>query len=579
MLESYGTMNRATTNRTPKVIMLQKEKFYQLIRKSLHPDVLAYILLGLIIAIYAYVQIVHFTTAYQEVDPDGYLILAKRIARFKPIAVKDDDPFMYQSHVWVENKAGGVSPKFAPGYPFLMSIAYLLGGDGAMFLVSPIMGALALLGSYFLFRLWASRVAALAGVLCLATNGMVLVYSGYLLTHASDMCLAVWGMYFLWRWSREIGKFSGLFAGLILGATMTVRHTSFLLVLVLIAAVFAKWIEYLRQSKISKQLIKNTIVLLAAYAFFPLILMLYNWSIYDSPFTTGYGLTNEQWSFAWENISKNTRILASGLNFTALFMLFPIGLAGALLVEPKREILMRFLWIIPSCVLYISYYWVLDSMAYFRFLIVIFPAIVGSAFALMDKANKSWIIKAIAFLLLSAFIIFVRYDATKSSLKGTVSDPPSRSLAFSARRASKILNDDAVIFSRRPIFCYIGTRKNFRHYDLQAFTASYGNSAFKPGITPLRQPLRNNRLREFYSKLTDADLQSKKREMIQNFLSSERQVAYLLPVEAIKTEQGQIGELLEWNLLDEWDVYAKNVGGKWEPEKWGLYEITINSQK
>lgn len=548
------------------------KKVPQLPRKY-YPDLIAYFFLAAIIAIYSYIQIIHFTAAYQEVDPDGYLILAKRIARFGPLAIKDDDPFMYQSHVWVENEAGEIAPKFAPGYPFLMAIAYLLGGDGAMFWVSPIMGGLALLGAYFLFRLWMSRVAALAGVFCLATNGMVLVYSGYLLTHASNMCLTVWGMFFLWRWIRGIGKLSGIFAGLLLGATMTVRHTSFLLVFVLIAAVVGRWIEHFRNSSVSKQLIKDTIILLAAYGFLPLLLMIYNWSIFDSPFTTGYGLTGEQWSFAWKDIPKNTRVLTSGLNFTALFLLFPIGLAGMLLVGPKKEIIMRFFWVMPLCILYISYYWVLDSMAYFRFLIVIFPVIVGSAFALMDKANKSWIIKAIGMALLSAFIIFVRYNDTKSSLKGVVSDPPSRSLAFSAQRASKILNDDAVIFSQRPIFCYMGTRRDFRLYDLQAFTSSYGSSAFKPGITPLRQPSRNNRLREFYRKLTDADLQVKKKELIQNFLRYGRQVVYLLPEGAAKAEQAQLGESLKWKLLDEWDI-AKNVSGKWEGEKWGLYEIT-----
>jgi hypothetical protein len=554
--------------------ILDFKKKYEWV-KGIYPDLIAYIILAIILGIYTYIEVVNYTTAYQEVDPDGYLILAKQIARLKPLAVKDDDPFIYQSHVWVENEDGEVAPKFAPGYPFLMSIAYLLGGDWAMFLVSPIMGGLGLIGSYFLFRLWMSRVAALAGVFCLATNAMVLVYSGYLLTHASDMCLAVWGMFFLWRWLRGMGKFSGLGAGLMLGGAMTIRHTSYLLVLPLIAVIVVKWIEYLRKRDVSKKLVKDTLILLASYGFFPLILMLYNWSIFDSPFTTGYGLTGEQWEFAWKNIPKNTQILGVGLNITALYLLFPIGLAGMLLFGSKGEIITRFLWVIPSCILYAAYYWAMDSMAYFRFLIGIFPAIVGSAFALMDRANSSWRIKAIGFILLSAFIIFVRYDATKSSMKGTVSDLPSRSLAYSARRASKVLNDDAVIFSQRPIFCYMGTCQNFRLYDLEAFTKSYGSNAFKPGITPLRQPERNNRLREFYSNLSDADLLMKKKELIKSFISSSRQVVYLLREEAAKAEQGQLGEVFQWKLIDEWDMYPKNVGGKWPAERWGLYEITM----
>jgi hypothetical protein len=539
----------------------------------LNPDLPAYIILAVAVGIYGWVQITHFTPAYQEVDPDGYLVLAKRIARGGPLAVKEDDPFMYQSHVWVENKSGEVAPKFAPGYPALMAVAYLLGGDGAMFLVSPIMGAIGLVGAYFLFRLWMSRVAALGGVFCLATNTMVLVYSGYLLTHASNMCLATWGMFFLWRWVRSNDRLSGLGAGLLLGAAMTVRHTSLMLATVLAAAVAVRWFRYFRERKTTEPPIRNTLVLLASYSLLPLLLMIYNWVVFNSPFTTGYGLSGEQWAFRWGNISSNVRILASGLNYLGLFLLFPLGLAGIFLVGPKGESLMRFLWVAPLYLLYASYYWAPDGMAYYRFLIVTFPAIVGSAFALMDKATSSWLRKAVAFTILSIFLIFVTQNDRIARLNGTLADLPSRNLAFSARRVSKILDDDAAIFSRRPVFCYLGTRENFRLYDLNAFTASYGASAFKENTTPRRQPVRNTRFREFYKDLSDADLQGKKRELIRDFLSQGRQVVYLLPQGDVKGEQNQLGEEFGWKLLDEWDFYLKKVEDSWQTEKWELYSI------
>jgi len=553
-------------------MMLQMRKIYTRIRR-INPDLVAYIALAIAVGIYGWVEITHFTPAYQEVDPDGYLILAKRIARGGPLAVKEDDPFMYQTHVWVENKDGEVIPKFAPGYPLLMAIAYLLGGDGAMFLVNPIMGAIGLIGAYFLFRLWMSRLAAVFGVFALATNAMVLVYSGYLLTHASNVCFAVWGMFFLWRWVRGTGRFSGLEAGLLLGAAMAVRHTSLLLAAVFMAAVATRWVRYFRSEDAPQRPHRDTLILLAAYSFFPLLLMSYNWILLDSPFTTGYRLSGEQWGFAWGNISANARLLASGLNYTALFLLFPLGLAGAFLVGPVGESLMRVLWIAPLYLLYASYYWAPSGMAYFRFLIVTFPAFVGSAFALMDKATSSWRRKAVAFALLLGFLIFVSHKDTKARLNGTLADPPSRSLASSARRVSGILDDDAVVFSRRPVFCYLGTRRNFRHYDLNIFTASYGASAFKEGATPRRQPSRNKRFREFYKGLKDADLQTKKRDLIRNFLSHERQVVYLLPQQAVKTEQNQLGASFRWKLLDEWDMYLKKVKDVLQAEKWELYEI------
>ena len=548
-------------------------KIYAKLRQ-INPDLPTYIALAVIVGIYGWVEITHFTPAYQEVDPDGYLILAKRIARGGPLAVKPDNPFMYQTHVWVENKAGEVAPKFAPGYPALMAVAYLLGGDTAMFVVSPLMGAIALVGAFFLFRMWMSRWATLAAVFCLAANGMALVYSGYLLTHASNMCCVVWGMFFLWRWVRGIGRFSWLGAGLLLGAAVTVRHTSALLATVVAAAAAIRWIAYLRNQEIEKRPYRDTLFLLASYAFFPILLMIYNWAVFDSPFTTGYGLSNEQGAFAWSGLAKNVRLLTVGLNYTALFLLFPLGVAGILLVKPRGESLMRLLWVGPIFFLYASYYWVLPSMAYYRFLIVTFPVIVGSAFALMDKVSSRWREKALAFALLSAFIIFMRYGESKAILNGTLADLPSRSLGESAQRVSKILDRDAAIFSRRPIFCYMGTRRDFYLYDLNIFTASYGANAFKKGIAPRRQPIRNTRFRNFYKGLTDADLQEKKRELIQGFLSRGRQTIYLLPQHGIKAEQNQLGESFQWKLLDEWDIYSKNVGGVWQTEKWGLYEIT-----
>ena len=62
--------------------------------------------LGVVAAIFIYslIQTQHFTPAYQEVDPDGYLFLAKRIAHLQSPAVREEDPFMYQSHVWVETQ-------------------------------------------------------------------------------------------------------------------------------------------------------------------------------------------------------------------------------------------------------------------------------------------------------------------------------------------------------------------------------------------------------------------------------------------------------------------------------------------
>ncbi len=327
----------------------QHLRFVSNLRKS--PHLLPHITVVAAVLIYALIQLQHFTPAYQEVDPDGYLFLAKRIARLQSPAVQDDDPFMYQTHQWVETPSGKVISKFSPGYPLLMAIAYRIGGDEAMFVVSPLMGGLTLIGAYLLFQLWMSPLVAALGIWALAVNPMFDIYSGYLLTHASNVCAVTWGMYFLWKWVRgDTGK-SGVWAGLLLGLAVTIRHTSALMSIVVLIAAIKRW----RQTPLGMQNLsfrKSVGVLLGCYAIFPVFLAIYNWTIFGNPLITGYSLTQEQDAFSFEHLRHNLVTMVSGLNTTALLLIFPIGLAGMLTTGDVWERLMRLFWFLPTALLY-----------------------------------------------------------------------------------------------------------------------------------------------------------------------------------------------------------------------------------
>lgn len=538
------------------------------------------VILAIIVAFYTLVQVFNFTPAYQEVDPDGYLVLAKRIARGEPLAVRDDDPFMYQSHVWVENERGETIPKFAPGYPLLLSAFYLIFGDEGMFYVSPLMGGIALIGAYLLFTRWMSTAASLVAALTLAANAMFLIYSGYLLAHASNLCFVTWGMFFLWKWVKDPSVRYGVGAGLTLGYAVTIRPTSILLAFAVAIAAVSSLIEG-RKSRLYP--FRELAALAACYALFPLLLALYNRSVFGSPFVTGYFLSGEQYAYSLSSFAKNIHTINRGLSFEALFMVFPIGLLGMVLLGTWTDRLMRLMWFLPVYILYASFYWAPPGMSYLRFLICTFPVFVGSSYAFVDRISESKAKRYAAIILLCFFIVAIRLHSTVVSMKTVVSDQGSRNLVFASRVASETLDSNAVILSRYPVYCYLGTRENFRFYDLKIFSKRYGQTEFRDETTirkerkrrwryfpaPRRQEKRTKCLRELYSNLNSSQLKEKKRDLIESFLKNSRQVAFLIPKNHLDRERKELGAKVEFSMLKEWDMLSG--------EKWALYEVRLGS--
>jgi len=380
-------------------------------------------------------------------------------------------------------------------------------------------------------------------------------------------------MYFLWKWVRNGNTRSGIWSGLLLGFAVTVRHTSSLLAIVVFIAVLSKLIDYYKtrisQNSEGKQTpaspVKTILILLGCYSIFPLLLAIYNWCFFGNPIISGYALSNEQFAFSLKQFLGNLATINSGLNYEALFLIFPIGIAGMLVVAPFRESLMRIFWFLPIYFAYAAYYWAPSGMAYYRFLICTFPVFFGATFALMDKVPSKKAHKVFTMIVLSLLLITVRYTDTKNGMRGVVSDRGSRANATASRIASKTLKKDAVIFSQSPVFCYIGTRRNFRFYDLRIFTKGYGNSAFRGGVR--QQEKRAEHFRKFYEQLNDSQLIDKKRELVVSFLSQKRQVAYLIPVDAKERERIQLGNDFKFELLKEWKLYPDGE------ERWGIYEV------
>ncbi len=558
-------------------IILKFRKFLPLISRILPWGGLA-----VIVCVYAWIEIANFTSAYREIDCEGYLLLAKRIANGGPLAVKDDDIFYYQNHVWIENGKGEVSPKFAPGYPAVMAVFYKIGGDVAMFWVSPVCGVITLVGAFLLFRLWMSSFAAFLATACLAFNRLFLVYTGYLLTHSLDICAVTWGMYFLFKWRREGGWKDALGCALVLGFACTVRFTEALLAIVVAIAIASRIFPYLSDVIRYRRKKKDTEtpnpgygplisvgVLVAAYALFPCILFIYNKMMYGGFLTTGYYFSNEQYAYTWSQMVKMLPAIWSGMSHEGLFLTLEVGLVGMLAIGPWSESLMRIFWVLPLIILHATYYWAGGSMPYIRFFVCLFPAFIGSAFALVDKVPLSASRRWFAVFIFAAMILGFRIEQSKSGIAQVVSSPASKAVAECAKMLSSSLKDDAVIFSEWNCGSYLRTLCSFRYYNLDVFNLQWGLKSGW-GIGVRQQEARLSRLQDFYRSHKQSDLAAMKKKKIEDYLAEGRQVVYLISPDRRKRELSELGEGYELTSVAGFDTSSV----QWpELRQFGLFEL------
>jgi Dolichyl-phosphate-mannose-protein mannosyltransferase len=528
-----------------------------------------------LLSFYGLFQVRAFVPAYTEVDPDGYLVLAKRIAHWRSPALPDD-LFLYNTHVWVENAAGSVVPKFAPGYPAILALVYRVFGDEGMFYVSPVMGGLALIGAFVLFRLWLSPVSSLFAVTTLAVNGAFLFYSSYLLPHAAEVCVVTWGMAALWWWLREPRVGRGVAAGLLLGSACTIRHTGALLVFAVAWALVSAGLAVRRRGAGGWA---PLVALTLAYAVFPLAMLVYNAVLFGSPVVTGYALSDEQiplsWrrfflpaadqrapAFSWDALAANSTNLLHGLNYELLFMVFPLGLLGMVFVGPPRERVLRVLWWLPLFVIYAAYYFSPPNLAGYRFLLAVAPLFVGAAYLLLERVTLGGAASPVLMAVVPLAVAVAGFGPIERTL---VYGPRTsgQAIAVAARRAGAALQPDAVIFASPPMHQHLGTRAEFRVYATPAFTADYGLQIEDESSG--MQASRRDRLLELYQ-ADDTALRALQQEKIRTFLEHGRQVVFLVPpAEADDVQRVAVPDGYMIKRVDEWEAPG---GGRW-----GLYAV------
>jgi len=502
---------------------------------------------------YGIIQSRFLVRAYGEPDPSGYLLTARAMATGESVAFSPDDPFRFQDHMWVENHRGALVSKFSPGYPLVLSVVRSLFGDDAVFIVNPVLGGLALIGLFLLFRLWMSTLAALLATGTFSVSLIFLFYAAFPLTHTLDVCVTTWGMYGLWKWSRNPSRGSAIGAGLLCGFAVLVRHVNLLLVLPMLAAVApCVWQSWRGRTRLPR----SALLLGAAYAVPLLVLAAYQWRHFGSPLVSGYSLAGEQGSIHWRYFTNRLpRYVKAMHEFTGWPFLF--GAFALLLTGGLKERCMRLLWVLPPLVLYACYYWEQHWFQWnLRFLLPTLAVYFGAAFAWLDQ-DRWRPFRVIAVVVFSYFTIQFSMTMHISPARALRDPTAVRETADTRAFLTAVLAtlpEDAAILAEPPAAHYLAARRRYTVYDLNVFNRAASQARFRPPRNPNQAPRmqasRVEHFQQFYARHSQAELTRMQRQKVETLLADRSRVFFIVDPAHLDREQAMLGSGFTWTILD-----------------------------
>src|ERR1700722_13601429 len=211
----------------------------------IHSSECIYVLLALLLSLGFWLATqAYWVPSARNNDANAYILGGRALADGHWRGVKAPDPYVYFGQHWVTGRKGLYQLKFSTGLPLLYAIIRWIGGSANWpadaYQLSPVVGALAVFGSFLLFRAVTNGFYAFFGAIALAASPETLFFAEKPNSHACSLCVVVWGMYFLMRWWQTKSPWRGLLAGLILGFNFTVRYSEGLLLLpIFLVTIFA----------------------------------------------------------------------------------------------------------------------------------------------------------------------------------------------------------------------------------------------------------------------------------------------------------------------------------------------------
>lgn len=332
------------------------------------------------------------TYAASGSDASGYvsqaaLLASGRVAIEEPLAREPGwpvgawafSPLGYRPGV----RPGEIVPTYPPGLPLVMAVADRVVGADGPFLVSPLLGALAVLCAYRLGRLIESRTAGAIAAWLLATSPILLLQ---IVQPMSDVPVTGW-----WALAAVVAlgasPLAPPLAGAVAGLALLTRPN-----LLPLAVVLAAVVAYRHGPR-------RLVWLVAGAAPAAALLLLLQKRLYGSAVASGYGPTGDLFAAAniWPNLTGYAGRLFVGEPVPLL--LLAAAFLGQLLLRPDRnapvtgrtDVGLAWLpvaWCVVTLFGYLPY-GVFTEWSYLRFLLPAFPlASAGVAAAVARTAAR-----------------------------------------------------------------------------------------------------------------------------------------------------------------------------------------------
>jgi hypothetical protein len=336
--------------------------------------------------------------------------------------------------------AASIVPVTAPGLPLLMAAAKAIAGHCAMFLVTPLSGALLVWLTFAIGRSLVSELVGLVAAWLIATSPAVLAM---LVSPMSDVpAAALWAAAIYFALGRS--NASAVAAGLSSSGAILIRPN-----LVPLVGILVFWKLWVERSGLSR-----TLLLIAGAIPGCLFIAWINATLYGSPLASGYGSLSELFSIG--NVMTNLRRYGAWL-IESQTPLALVGIAALLIpIKPFRTV-----WQTSSqhhgailLAATIAMVWTLyliytpyDAWWFLRFLLPSWPAIcVGAAAVLVRIAqDRRWSLRTAAiFVILLVGAHGIRYAVRNGAFPSGEGDHRYVSIA---KLVEQVTDPSGVIFA------------------------------------------------------------------------------------------------------------------------------------